>query len=51
MDAAILSAAGVPTVVFGPGGEGAHAVEEWVDLGEVEQCARTLAAVAAGWCR
>ena len=48
MDAAILSAAGVPTVVFGPGGEGAHAVEEWVDLGEVEQCARTLAAVAAG---
>jgi acetylornithine deacetylase len=51
MDAAILSAAGVPTVVFGPGGAGAHAVEEWVDLGEVEQCARTLAAVAAGWCR
>ena len=51
MDAAILSAAGVPTVVFGPGGEGAHAVEEWVDLGEVEQCARTLVAVAAGWCR
>jgi acetylornithine deacetylase len=51
MDAAILSAAGVPTVVFGPGGEGAHAVEEWVDLGEVEQCARALVAVAAGWCR
>jgi acetylornithine deacetylase/succinyl-diaminopimelate desuccinylase-like protein len=51
MDAAILSAAGVPTVVFGPGGAGAHAVEEWVDLAEVEHCARTLAAVAAGWCR
>ena len=51
MDAAILSAAGVPTVVFGPGGEGAHAVEEWVDLGEVERCARTLAAVASAWCR
>jgi acetylornithine deacetylase len=50
MDAAILAAAGIPTVVFGPGGEGAHAVEEWVDLAEVEQCARVLAAVAAEWC-
>jgi acetylornithine deacetylase/succinyl-diaminopimelate desuccinylase family protein len=50
MDAAILAAAGIPTVVFGPGGEGAHAVEEWVDLGEVEQCARVLAGVAAEWC-
>jgi acetylornithine deacetylase len=50
MDAAILAAAGIPTVVFGPGGEGAHAVEEWVDLSEVEQCARVLAGVAAEWC-
>jgi acetylornithine deacetylase len=50
MDAAILAAAGIPTVVFGPGGQGAHAVEEWVDLGEVEQCARVLAGVAAEWC-
>ena len=50
MDAAILAGAGVPTVVFGPGGEGAHAVEEWVDLDDVERCARTLAAVAAEWC-
>ena len=50
MHAAILSAAGVPTVVFGPGGAGAHAVEEWVDLGEVEQCARVLAGVATQWC-
>jgi acetylornithine deacetylase len=50
MDAAILAAAGVPTVVFGPGGAGAHAVEEWVDLDDVERCARTLVAVAAEWC-
>jgi acetylornithine deacetylase len=50
MDAAILGAAGVPTVVFGPGGAGAHAVEEWVDLDDVERCARTLVAVAAEWC-
>jgi acetylornithine deacetylase/succinyl-diaminopimelate desuccinylase-like protein len=50
MDAAILAAAGIPTVVFGPGGEGAHAVEKWVDLSEVERCARVLTEVAAEWC-
>src|SRR6266700_2557521 len=38
MDSAILSAAGIPTVIFGPGGEGAHAVVEWVDLEQVQRC-------------
>ncbi len=32
MDAAFTAAAGIPTVVFGPGGAGAHAVEEYGDL-------------------
>ncbi len=50
MDAAVLSAAGIPTVVFGPSGAGAHAVEEWVDLGSVERCAQVLEAVAREWC-
>ena len=50
MDAAILAAAGVPTVVFGPGGEGAHAVEEWVELDDVERCAQVLIGVAAELC-
>jgi acetylornithine deacetylase/succinyl-diaminopimelate desuccinylase-like protein len=36
--------------VFGAGGEGAHAAEEWVDLDDVERCARALAGVAAAWC-
>src|SRR5690606_25152766 len=31
-DAAVLAAAGIPSVLFGPAGSGAHAVEEWVDL-------------------
>ena len=48
MDSAILDQAGIPTVVFGPGGEGAHAVVEWVDLASVERCAEVLVAVAAG---
>ena len=45
-DSALLSAAGIPTVVYGPAGEGAHAVEEWVDLASVERCAGVYADVA-----
>ena len=45
-DAAILAGAGIPSVVFGAGGEGAHAVVEWVDLEQVEQCAEILLANA-----
>jgi acetylornithine deacetylase len=37
-DAASLAEAGIPAVLFGPRGAGAHAVEEWVDLESVEQC-------------
>ena len=40
MDAAFISAAGIPTVVFGPDGAGAHAVEEWVDLASVRTAPR-----------
>ncbi len=50
MDAAFASAAGMPTVVFGPGGAGAHAVVEWADLPSVEQCANVLLAVATEFC-
>jgi acetylornithine deacetylase len=50
MDAAITSAAGIPTVVFGPSGAGAHAVEEWADLESVHACARILLAAAAELC-
>lgn len=46
MDAALLAAAGIPTVVFGPGGAGAHAAEEYVSLREVAVCAEALALTA-----
>ena len=49
-DAAFIAAAGIPTVLFGPGGEGAHAVEEWVSLADTEAVARTLLALAARFC-
>jgi acetylornithine deacetylase len=51
MDSALLSAAGIPTVIFGPGGEGAHAMVEWSDLIQVEQCAAILTAVAQEFCQ
>jgi acetylornithine deacetylase len=46
-DAAFIAAAGIPTVMFGPGGEGAHAVEEWVSIPDTELLVRVLVAVAA----
>jgi acetylornithine deacetylase len=50
-DAALLSAAGIPTVVFGPGGGGAHADVEWVDLDDLVKLADILLATATAFCR
>lgn len=50
-DAAFLQAQGVPTVVFGPGNlRQAHAVNEFVELDEILNCARVLARTMIGWC-
>jgi acetylornithine deacetylase len=49
-DSALLAASGVPTVLFGPRGEGAHAEVEWVDVGDLERCVEIYAAVAADIC-
>jgi acetylornithine deacetylase len=38
MDMALMNAAGIPTVAYGPTGEGAHADVEWVDQASVEKC-------------
>ena len=51
MDAAFTQVAGIPTVVFGPGGGGAHAEEEWVDLASVDACADALAQAARALCK
>jgi len=50
-DSGLIAAAGIPTVLFGPGGEGAHALEERVSLRDSEVVARTLVEVAARFCR
>lgn len=50
MDSSILSDAGIPTVIFGPDGAGAHADEEWVDLDTLEQCRRIYVRAARMFC-
>jgi acetylornithine deacetylase len=49
-DAALLAGAGIPTVVYGPAGEGAHADVEWVDLESVERCHDVLLATVLDFC-
>jgi acetylornithine deacetylase len=49
-DAALFAAAGIPTVVFGPSGEGAHAEVEWVNLDDVERTAEILLATTTEFC-
>jgi len=41
-DTALLSAAGIPGVVFGPSGRGLHGKEEYVELDSVVQCSDVL---------
>jgi len=50
MDSALTSGAGIETMVFGPGGAGAHADQEWVDVDSMIDCAAVLAATAQAWC-
>lgn len=51
MDSALLAAAGIPTVIYGPDGAGAHADVEWVDLVSLEQCRQVYVATARAFCR
>jgi acetylornithine deacetylase len=49
-DAAVLGAAGIPSLLFGPGGAGLHSREEYVEIADVLRCRDGLAALARGWC-
>ena len=51
MDAALLSDVGIDTVVIGPSGAGAHALEEWVDLDSIAKLTDILTAATAEFCR
>lgn len=41
---------GTPTLLFGPRGEGAHAIEKWVDLSSTAAVAATLLGLATRFC-
>ena len=49
-DAALFAAAGIPTAVFGPAGDGAHAETEWVDLDSAAATASILVETARRFC-
>ena len=49
-DAALLNAAGIPAICFGPGDIGlAHAAEEFVPVKEIESATRVLTDLALRW--
>ena len=49
-DAAVLASAGIPSVLFGPGGAGLHSVQEYVTVSDVIACRDALALLALEWC-
>lgn len=49
-DGALIAAAGIPTVVFGPPGGGIHAADEHVDLNGLERFERIVLNVTRSFC-
>jgi acetylornithine deacetylase len=49
-DSAILGQAGIPAVLFGPGGAGLHSIEEFVNVADVLVCRDALAELARLYC-
>ena len=49
-DAALIAEAGIPTVLLGPKGEGAHAAVEWVDIASLGRLRDAVVSIARGWC-
>jgi acetylornithine deacetylase len=47
----VIAAAGIPTVLYGPAGEGAHAIMECVDLASLERVRDVVLQAAVAWCR
>jgi acetylornithine deacetylase len=50
-DAALLNAAGIPAICFGPGDISlAHAAEEYIPLDEIDRATSVLDVLARRWC-
>jgi acetylornithine deacetylase len=50
-DSAFLAASGIPTVLYGPEGEGAHADVEWVSRSGTSTVTDVLTRLAKDFCR
>lgn len=50
-DSALIAATGIPTVLYGPEGEGAHADVEWVSISGTRTVAEVLTKLALDRCR
>lgn len=48
-DGALFSAAGLPTVIYGPIGHGAHAIDEWVSAASLDRVAATMRRLIDAW--
>jgi acetylornithine deacetylase len=48
-DAAVLGHAGIPSILFGPGGAGLHSTEEYVIVSDVLTCRDALVGLAVEW--
>ena len=49
-DCAILAQAGIPSFLYGPSGDGAHAGIEWVDLASLETCVKVYIETIRDFC-
>jgi acetylornithine deacetylase len=49
-DCAILADAGIPSFLYGPSGDGAHAAIEWVDLKSLETCVKVYLETIREFC-
>jgi acetylornithine deacetylase len=49
-DAAVLGHAGIPSILFGPGGAGLHSTEEYVNVADVITCRDALVELVRRFC-
>jgi len=49
-DAAVLGHAGIPSILFGPGGAGLHSIEEYVNVADVAMCRDALGEMIRRFC-
>jgi acetylornithine deacetylase/succinyl-diaminopimelate desuccinylase family protein/diaminopropionate ammonia-lyase family len=50
-DAGLLNQAGIPSIVYGPKGEGLHAKEEWVSASSIREVTKVLEIVIHDFCK